>query len=65
MQQWSLKWVTRCVWEVSDKRDNEQSQKVRGKTEKILKTAPVFAKHAFFVTEVSRQQDARSSRPSS
>ena len=43
-------------------REDEQSQKVRGETEKDLKTAPVFAKHAFFATKVSRQQVARSSR---
>ena len=27
-QQWSSKWVTRSVWEVADKREDEQSQKV-------------------------------------
>ena len=37
-------------------------KKIEGKLKKILKTPPVFAKHAFFATEVSRQQDARSSR---
>ena len=42
-------------------REDEQSQKVRGKTEKDLKTAIVFPKHAFFATEVSCQQFARSS----
>ena len=31
-------------------REDEQSQKVRGKTEKDLKIAPIFAKYAFFVT---------------
>ena len=36
--------------------------KVRGKTEKDLKTAPIFAKQAFFATEVSRHQIASSSR---
>ena len=62
-QQWSLKWVTRCVLEVSDKRENEQSHKVRGKTEFFFKkNYPYYAKHTFFATEVSRQQDARSSR---
>ena len=34
----------------------------REKTEKDLKTAPIFAKHAFFATEESRQQVASSSR---
>ena len=43
-------------------REDEQSQKVRGKTEKDFKNCPHYAKHAFFATEVSRQQDARSSR---
>ena len=37
-QQWSSKWVTRSIWEVPDKRENEQSQKVRGKSEKDFKT---------------------------
>ena len=37
-------------------------KKFEGKLKKILKTTPDFAKHAFFVTEVSRQQDARSTR---
>ena len=32
-------------------REDEQSQKFEGKTEKDLKTAPIFAKHAFFATE--------------
>ena len=42
--------------------DSEQSQKFEGKIEKGLQTDLVFAKHAFFATEVSRQQVARSSR---
>ena len=54
-QQWSSKWVTRSVWEVPDKRENEQSQKVRGKTKKDFKNCPHYVKHAFFATEVSRQ----------
>ena len=54
-QQWSSKWVTRSVWKVADKRENEQSQKVRGKTEKDFKNYPHCAKHAFFAAEVSRQ----------
>ena len=37
-------------------------KKFEGKLKKILKTAPDFAKHAFFVIEVSHQQDARSTR---
>ena len=43
-------------------REDEQSQKFEGKTEKDLKTAPIFAKHAFFATEVSRHKVASSSR---
>ena len=35
---------------------------VRGKIEKDLKTTPIFAKHAFFATEMSRQKIASSSR---
>ena len=31
-------------------REDEQSQKFEEKTEKDLKTAPIFAKHAFFAT---------------
>ena len=41
----------RCEWVRAVERDNEQSQKGRGKTEKDLKTAPIFAKHAFFAIE--------------
>ena len=37
-------------------------KKFEGKTEKDLKTALNFAKHTFFVTEVSRHKDASSSR---
>ena len=43
-------------------KEDEQSQKFEGKTEKDLKTAPIFAKHAFFATEVSRHKVASSSR---
>ena len=53
---------TQSVWVRTVERVSEQSQKVQGKTKKDLKTAPVFVKHAFFTTEVSRQQDARLSR---
>ena len=54
-QQRSSKWVTWSIWEVSDKRENEQSHKVRGKTEKYFKNCPHFAKHGFFAAEVSHQ----------
>ena len=43
-------------------REDEQSQNFEGKTEKDLKTAPVFAKHTFFATEESRHRVASSSR---
>ena len=43
-------------------KEDEQSQKFEGKTEKDLKTAPIFTKHTFFATEESRQQVASSSR---
>ena len=51
-----------CEWVRAVERDNEQSQKVRGKTEKDLKTALIFAKHAFFTTKVSRHTVASLSR---
>ena len=37
-----------CEWVRADERDNEQSQKDRGKTKKNLKTAPIFAKTRVF-----------------
>ena len=37
-------------------------KKFEGKTEKDLKTTPIFAKHAFFATEVSRHIVASLSR---
>ena len=48
------KMEARCEWVRAVERDNEQSQKFEGKTEKDLKTVSIFAKHAFFTTEVSR-----------
>ena len=51
----------RCEWVRANEKDNEQSQKDRGKNKKSLKTAPVFSKHAIFATETSRQKVARSS----
>ena len=47
---------------VSVERESEESQKVRGKTEKVLKNLLWNAKHAFFATGVSHQQVARASR---
>ena len=52
----------RCEWVRADEKDNEQSQKDRGKTKKSLKTAPICSKHVFFATEMSRQKVTRSSR---
>ena len=40
-------------------REDEQSQKFEGKLKKKFKAVPIFAKHAFFVTEVSRHQVAK------
>ena len=37
-------------------------KKSREKLKKVLKTYPLFAKHAFFAIGVSRQQVARASR---
>ena len=51
-----------CERESAEVKDNEQSQKDRGKKQKSLKTAPVCPKHAIFATETSRQKVARSSR---
>ena len=53
----------RCEWVRADEKDNEQSQKDRGKI-KSLKTAPVSAKHAIFATGVSRHIVASSSHQS-
>ena len=38
----------RCEWVRAVERNNEQSQKDRGKTKKNLKTAPIFAKTRVF-----------------
>ena len=56
------KWVHGVFGKETVEKENEQSQKFEGKIEKDLKTAPIFAKHAFFATEVSCHQVARSSR---
>ena len=46
MQQWRLEMGARSVWEGED----EQSQKIEGKTKKDLKTALISVKHSFFTT---------------
>ena len=43
-------------------REDEQLQKFEGKTEKDLKTAPIFAKHAFLATEARDLTYSRMSR---
>ena len=62
MQQWRLEMGARSVWERDSLERRWTVTNVWGKTEKNLKTAPIFAKHAFFATEMSRQKVARSGR---
>ena len=50
----------RCEWVRADEKDNEQSQKYRGKNKKF-KNCPCMTKHSIFATETSRQKVARSS----
>ena len=57
-------WIHGVFEKKKVKREDEQSQKFEGKTEKDLKTASIFAKHAFFATEVSRHTVASPSRQS-
>ena len=45
------KWEDGVFGKETVEREDEQSQKFEGKTEKDLKTAPIFAKYAFFATE--------------
>ena len=56
------KWVHGVFGKETVEKEDEQSQKFKGKTEKDLKTVTVFAKHVFFATEVSRHKVASSSR---
>ena len=44
------KWVHRVFGKETVEKEDEQSQKFERKTEKDLKTTPIFAKHAFFAT---------------
>ena len=53
---------TECLGEIQLGEKVNSHKKFEGKLKKSLKTDPVFAKHAIFATEVSRQQVARSSR---
>ena len=45
------KWVHGVFGKETVEKEDEQSQKFEGKLKKNLKTAPIFAKHAFFATE--------------
>ena len=56
------KWVHRVFGKETIEKEDEQSQKFEGKLKKNLKTAPIFAKHAFFAIEVSHHKVASSSR---
>ena len=47
-------------FQLREKANNHK--KFEGKLKRFLKTNPLFAKHAFFVTGVSCQQVARASR---
>ena len=56
------KWVHGVFGKETVEKEDEQSQKFERKLKKNLKTAPIFAKHAFFATEVSRHKVTSSSR---
>ena len=59
--QWDLKMDSRSVWEGDSLERRWTVTNVREKTKKDLKTAPIFAKHAFFATWLSRHKVASSS----
>ena len=52
---------TECLDEFQLREKVNSHKKFEGKLKRFLKTDPLFAKHAFFVTEVSCQQVARAS----
>ena len=54
--------MTWCVWVSFSWERVNSHEKFEGKLKRFLKTDPLFAKHAFFATSVSRQQVARVSR---
>ena len=57
------KWVHGVFRKETVEKKDEQSQKFEGKVKKKkFKTASIFAKHAFFATEVSRHKVTSSSR---
>ena len=53
---------TKCFGEFQLREKVNSHKKFEGKLKRFLKTDPLFDKHAFFVTGVSRQQGARASR---
>ena len=53
---------TECLGEFQLREKVNSHKKFKGKLKRFLKTDPLFAKHVFFVTGVSRQQVARASR---
>ena len=53
---------TECLGEFQLREKVNSHKKFKGKLKRFLKTDPLFAKHAFFTTKVSRQQVARASR---
>ena len=59
MQKMEIKmYVTECLGQIQLREKGGRQwtiTKIRGKTERGLKTDLVFAKHAIFATEVSRQ----------
>ena len=51
-----------CLGEFQLREKVNSHKKFEGKMKRFLKPYPLFAKHAFFTTGVSRQQVARASR---
>ena len=62
MQKWSLKKVTRSVWVSFSWERKWIVIKSSRKNWKSFKNCPYYAKHAFFVTKVSRQSVTRVNR---
>ena len=52
---------TECLGEFQLRDKVNSHKKFEGKLKRFLKTDPLFAKHAFFATGVSRQQVTRAS----
>ena len=51
-----------CLDEFQLREKVSNHKKFEGKLQRFLKTNPLFVKHAFFATRLSRQQVARASR---